>query len=737
MKTRVLNFISLVCCVAVMVGCSNDDNLPQPKRAEGHIVFNFSTTASPTRATIESNSLESAVNHLDIFIFENDGSTVPPKMHYERVATASGRAVLNKARSSFDADKRYWVYVLANSSIASSEFDGVATLADLKQMQQQDDLIHLTGLDIAGAPQSFLMDGVAYKGSAEPTEPASLQLYDGNPSANTELSVVLRRAAAKIVVNIKRGANVEFLSDTEYLAGYYIHNLPCSSPLLAGVEPAPELRYSEKTNNLYFNWAKDLIMVTAYAYSHDFTTGSIMENRTTLVVDIPMVCNGVAYPKNYYQIPVSKNHMLERNKYYEVTVVVNAPGAEDVSQPLEVEPMIYNTADWTEVVVSVGGEDDVPKYLNVNREHMEMRYISTDDSTLYFASSSEINIEVEEAYYYNKMGVRMDVDRNTLAQIRGSVTAGELTGNITITSPLPTNKTIRYIHLLITNQDGSTPRRVVIEQYPLEYITNIQSWYSYRDDFKDDNTDVTTYENMGSRETAISLVMESSGGFWNQTYSWTGDYTYHKGTTSSGFWRSKVVTGTNSNGSSTISYYYWNGNGNVATSEAENSSNARIYHIQITSTSSEYKLGNPKLTSDGFTDPSDENALLVSPSFMIASRLGYVDSTTGGMENMDKDSDEFRTIVREHCANYVEVYKEADGNKVVLDDWRLPTEAELNIIINYQGTKGSNADAIDYLLNAAYYWAASGRVYNPKEDKTFGGSNNVTAFRCIRDAIAK
>lgn len=736
MKTRFFNLISLVCCVAVMVGCSNNENRPIANGSEGYIVFNFST-ASNTRASVESNDIESAVNHLDILIFEDDGSTVPPKMHYERVTTSSERAVLNKPRSSFDSAKRYWVYVLANCTISASEFEKLESLADLKKLQQYDDRIHVTGLNIDGAPQSFLMDGVAFKGAGEPTEPASLQLNDGNLAANTELGVVLRRAAAKILVTIKRGADVEFLSQDKYIAGYYIHNLPYSTPLLAGVTPDAELRYTDKTNNEYFNWSKDVITVTGYVYSHDFSTGSIMENRTTMVVDIPMRHNGTDYENNYYQIPLSKNHKFERNKYYAVSIVLNAPGAEDISHPLEVEPMVYNTAEWTDVVVSVGGEADMPKYLNVNREEMDMRYISTDNTSLYFASSSEVTITVEEAYYYNKMGVRMNVDNATLRQIKGSVEEGELSGNITITSPLPTNKTIRYIKFVITNEDGSTPRTVMVAQYPLEYITNIQSWYSYRDDFKDDNTDVTTYENMGSRETAISLVMESSGGFWNQTYSWTGDYTYHKGTTSSGFWRSKVVTGTNSNGSSTISYYYWNGNGNVATSEAENSSNARIYHIQITSTSSEYKLGNPKLTSDGFTDPSNENALLVSPSFMIASRLGYVDSTTGGMENMDKDSDEFRTIVREHCANYVEVYKEADGNKVVLDDWRLPTEAELNIIINYQGTKGSNADAIDYLLNAAYYWAASGRVYNPKEEKTFGGSNNVTAFRCIRDAIAK
>ena len=732
MKTRFFNLLSLVCCVVAFVGCSYDDSLSTPEYEGGHIVLDFSAASSKTRATVEDNNVESAVDHLDVFIFENDGSTVPPKKHYERVTTSSERAVLNTPRSSFAADKTYWVYVLANCSISSSLLaTDVTSLADLKKIQQNDSRIHITGLNIEGAPQRFLMDGVAYKGSTEPIEPSAIQLFDGNLAANTELAVTLKRAAAKIFVTIKRGANVTFSNQNEYLAGYYIHNLPCSTPLLAGVAPDAELRSADKTNNEYFAWGENLITVTAYAYSHDFSTGSIMDKRTTLVVDIPMIHNGVEYPNNYYQIPVSKNHKLERNTYYAVTVVINAPGAEDVSHPVEVEPMVYNTAEWTEVQVSVGGEADAPKYLNVNREEMEMRYITTDETTLYFASSSEVSISVAEAYYYNKMGVRMNVDNATRNQIKGSVEAGELTGNITIYSPMPTNKTIRYIRFNVTNKDGFS-REVLVEQYPLEYIVNIQSWYSYRDDFKNDNTEVTTYEHAGSRETALSL--EVQGGGWGQPTTWTGNYTYHMGSSSSGFWRSKVVTQLKSDGSSTIGYYYWSNNTTVRTSTASASTNARLYHIRITSTSNEYKLGNPKLTSDGFTDPSDENALLVSPSFMIASGLGYMDSNTGNMQNIDKTGEQFRTIVRDHCSKYVEVYKDPNtGEKVVLDDWRLPTEKELMIIMNYQGTQGSNADAIDYLLNAEYYWAANGRIYNTKTQ----GTNGITAVRCIRDAIVR
>ena len=53
-----------------------------------------------------------------------------------------------------------------------------------------------------------------------------------------------------------------------------------------------------------------------------------------------------------------------------------------------------------------------------------------------------------------------------------------LTGNIDVYSPLPLNNAVRYIELEVTNTDGATPRTVIVEQYPLEYITNIRGWYS-------------------------------------------------------------------------------------------------------------------------------------------------------------------------------------------------------------------------------------------------------------------
>ena len=152
-----------------------------------------------------------------------------------------------------------------------------------------------------------------------------------------------------------------------------------------------------------------------------------------------------------------------------------------------------------------------------------------------------------------------------------------------------------------------------------------------------------------------------------------------------------------------------------------------MYHVRITASSGDYTLGNPRIT-DGYTDPGLDNAQLVSPSFMIASRLGFVNTSTGGVE---WSQDYALEVARKHCKEYVEVYKDKDGSKVVLDDWRLPTTAELEIIMKFQGEEDEDADAIDYLLNAEFYWSASERVYNNKT------SSSGTSIRCIRDAYNK
>ena len=170
--------------------------------------------------------------------------------------------------------------------------------------------------------------------------------------------------------------------------------------------------------------------------------------------------------------------------------------------------------------------------------------------------------------------------------------------------------------------------------------------------------------------------------------------------------------------------------------------NVRGYHVRVMASSNDYTIGRPALDEYGHTAGDAENAKLVSPSFVIASRLGAVLSTYSGLSGMSNQKK--LVAFADHAKNYVEVDDVNDNMGApieVYDNWRLPTEAELKIIMDIQGGSGDNAAAIDFLLNGAYYMSASGPVYNDKHNQ-----DGVTeldnpweatdvAIRCVRDVF--
>lgn len=729
MKRIVFGIIYAVAAL-LWVACSREEAIPKIEdgSATDKVILNITSgKETVSRAsTEEDNEVETRIRHLDVLFFEETGGKY---VHNERVAVngdGDGKIILAVKRSDFSKDKKYFVYLLANSTLDAGVFKD-KTLAEIKILKQKDQRIHMTGNpDIQEAPDCFLLDGCAYvKGGTEPQSPTAIPLTDGVEANNTELNVVLRRAAAKIVVTIKQGEKVEFDRNlgTE---GYYLMNMAYDTPLLGEVEVTDaELRTPDLTAGSYFNWATDnTITVTAYSYSN-FWEDKPLDRETCLVVNIPLReknDESKEYPNSYYKIPLSEAKRLDRNTYYGVTVTVNAPGAANMNKPLTLDNISYDVRPWTEKVINVGGETDRPKYLTVNTDSVEMINIADDNTTLHFASSADVTVDVDEVYYIDKFGQRQTVRNHGVK----AVPTGDLTGNIKLHSPVPTNNTIRYIKLTVWNRTDNLSHEVIVAQYPLEYITNIQSWYSYRDDFKTNDSQPTTYEYKGDRIAGVSLEIENIGSWLKPEYVWAGRYEYN--TASDGFWRSKVADEPKASGMSDISYYYYNRSGRLQEKSAQSDGNARMYHIQLTSSSDEYTVGRPRMNSEGFTDAGADNAKLVSPSFMIASRLGFLNTDAGNLSYVNTDDKKLQ-VFREHCKQYVEVYKDPKtGEKIVLDDWRLPTEAEINIIIKFQGTSSQQADAIDYLLNAQYYMSASGPVLNSKNN------TSGTSVRCIRDA---
>ncbi len=657
--------------------------------------------------------VESFVSHLDVIIFDVDGTIPGNKVYSGRYNVNNASSVtLNAKRSSFPAGSRYYVYLIANSTLAEADFAAVTTYNDLVDKKQEDYNLHLTGLTVEGASKYFLMDALA-----EDTDGASpVVLNNGVISDNTVLSALLTRAAAKVVVNIKASEKVEFKNFTvaEGSEGglYYLRNMPYDAYLLAEAREDEDIRTAKvrntaKTNNAYFTWNPSAdsrnVSLTTYVYPNNWADNSILERETSIVVNLPMTftSDGVStdYHNSWYKIPMTDEKMFRRNNYYEVNIDLNRPGAATESVPEELKDIYYSVTEWTVQDIFVGG-DDRPKYLSVNKESMEMHNIAVDATTLEFASSSPVTITVKDIYYYNKFGQKTPVSPD----ITGT-TDGGIAGNITVNSPVPTNNAIRYFTLVVTNQEGIT-REVTVAQYPLEYITNQQGWYSYRSDFYTGTYAPTTYEYKGSRRVAADWDYNS----WDYSTSVQNNY----------FFGSKVASMRN-DGTSRLYYYSWSQYGSTVNTNAGNLTaldNARMYHVQITASSGKYTIGIPKQDANGFTDDGEDNAELVSPSFMIASQLGATQPPTS-VEQAER-----------HCREYVEVHDPDNDpdtdNAIHYDNWRLPTEAEIQIIIDFQYVENA---AMDEVLSGPYYWSATGQVRNPGS----GDTDSQSAVRCIRD----
>lgn len=735
---QLLHYI-VFCCLAAccFTACDHEDIFRQTEtEGDGNsIILNLASGKLPlTRANVEANGAEIAVSHLDVLIFNQDGT----KVWHERVdgiKDGKDKITLSAQRSTFDENESYWVYLIANSTADVSIFeDENFTLTSLNALKQEDKDIHMTGLASAtGVPQTFLMDGVAYpKGEQEPATVKMVVLNSGDKTNDTELQTVLRRAAAKIVVNIKSGEHVQFDNGPQtYHAGYYLRNMPYSTSV---IKPAmmdkddAELMTPELNNGGYFKWTPSVITVTAYAYAHVWDNASTLEKEVRLIVNIPMnylpdnATEWKFLDNSYYQIPVSTKKELNRNTCYEVNVTVDAPGGSNPSKPVLLKDISYSVRDWDEERINVGGDTDRPAYLTLNEYEMEMHNMADDNTTLEFASSSEVTATIDRVYYIDKFGQEKELTQITNGSADewgeniGSdyrpnwknrciikITPDEnITGKIQVHGDVPGNNAVRYIIFTVENEEG-LKREVKVAQYPLEYITNIQGWYSYRSDFGG-----TTWENYRdpSQKRVSAYNYDSRNDTWSYSATRYGnDYIFTSKVAE------EIETGSN-RGKSSISYYYYNRwQTSLSTNEIWNAGNARMYHVQITASSGDYTLGQPRITN-GKTDPGEDNAELVSPSFMIASQLGAVFSI----------SDE--EMAASHCREYVEVAQ--DGT--VYDDWRLPTRAELEIIMEFQYKENA---AMDEVLAGPSYWSASGLVYNNK------GSGTAKTIRCIRDAYDK
>ena len=173
-----------------------------------------------------------------------------------------------------------------------------------------------------------------------------------------------------------------------------------------------------------------------------------------------------------------------------------------------------------------------------------------------------------------------------------------------------------------------------------------------------------------------------------------------------------------------------------------------MYHIRILVPPENMILGFPPMeeveffdgkTSKGFkklTKNDEETSRMVSPSFELASQLGATFTWPyyrfaffySGKPQIDTENKKSATY---NCATYVE-YRDKDGVTEEVKGWRLPTEAEIELIDQLQNDTKS---AVKRIMTGRYYWdsySANGAKLMARPESR-GSSSDRAHIRCVRD----
>lgn len=532
---------------------------------------------------------------------------------------------------------------------------------------------------------------------------SSIQDYQITKEPTQTIPVNLARAAAKIALTI----HVDVEGYTAGQAKWQLKNYNAKTTIFGG-NTASELKDGEivEAQGVSGNYT-----ITTYSYATQWDDDT---KAPAIYLQVPLTADGNT-EINHYKIPVrdpkatgEDAKKLNRNTIYTIDAKINNKGGSSEIGYITTGKVVYDVLPWSD-----GGTTDIDantSYLMVYPQSLIMKNIAKDNTSISYKSSNELEITIDEVYYYNKNGVKTAIkkgytekdDKGKDVQLYPKISLstdenGKYQGKINIESAVPINLTAKYIVFSVKTKDGKDSKQVIVKQYPLKYVQNIAGWYSTKDNWIDwesdrnvrgpfkERQDKKKYEDswMTSR---VYGTFSGSTGIWDiydtEEYEWVGGSWYNP-------------------------EYEYTYQAKVHNCETEQDNN-HMYVIQITKSDGTYKIARPRfnnLKSDDHT---------VSPAFMLASQLGVVSAF-----------DTFKDAAN-HCEKYIEVSK----NKKRYDDWRLPTQEEINSIVEFQNDKKA-ANTMDRVLKGYYYWTANGG----KSNKVPGSNinNSPGAVRCIRD----
>ena len=673
----------------LLMGCTNEEEFNGTIAQEESLNISPQVIDAKTRAASDQSLNETLLTKLDVKMFGKEQDDHDIRLSRQLSQLSDGTTSLLdqgnwKDKNNLMEGNTYQVLSIAN---AKENLQDIHTLEELSQLTQTDADIWKAYHATNNPDKAFLMSSVIdhqITGSATQTIKASLS-----------------RAAAKILVKLS-------INVPGYTVGqptWSFKNYNTKTTLFS--ETSTETFFGDNTAKALGDMGDSFQSMTESNGNYTITTYSYATSWKDNKEEMPMIIVKVPLTKveenaegegqvgettnNFYNIPVRDVSQTELKRNYLYTVNANITNLGSSTEiiygtPVDLKYDVMKWAEGEETIINA----DKQSYLLVSPTFHIMRNETVDNKTIHFYASDACTVKINEVYYYDKNGTKKVIENGKLyPQINLDFANGHTEkkdqGLVNVEASEFVPLTVKFIKFTITS--GNKSQQVTVKQYPLEYIQAIDGWYSTKDldgwiDWKE------------HKDSHDSWKKSSDENFQAKVYTYEEKPWWEGGTKGTYIWE---YEDTRSNGKYKAS---------IAKAMTDQSNN-HMYVVQITQANGNYTIGHVN-NIDSKTKLSSEN--VVSPAFALASQLGTVTAFDNGV-NASK-----------HCDDYVEVGK--DGKRY--DNWRLPTESEIKVIVNYQYNK--EQDVVTEVLRGGSYWALSGKQVEANSKGS--GSGYV---RCVRD----
>lgn len=399
------------------------------------------------------------------------------------------------------------------------------------------------------------------------------------------------------------------------------------------------------------------------------------------LLTVPLKKAGATTAADYYYRVVltpAEPHFTA-NKLYDLKLGIHKLGSTTPEEPVEITGTL-SILPWT----LCDDQYDLPaaNYLEVSEREAHIYNVETHTIS-YESSKKPVNVQIIEVSFSYVNGATGQAITEAIPTSSDQYPTVTVVGNqIQIESRIPINNVPKKIRIKVSNGIAGLDKEVTVYQYPSLFVVNTIGVKSSR------RPDGTLAD--GLNNTAIYRITVQNPP--------KGKILGFPPREMTDFWPG-----------------YWNGSRWVLTGGTKTS----------------------KLT----TKRDAETAQMVSPSFELASQLGATErwsyleygwNQEGPMWNpswyrTDSIGADEETALCD-CALYTET-RIVNGKEVILDDWRLPTEAEIRLIDQLQNDPNS---AVQSIMTGRYYWSAKDNA----AIKLKGGSGGSTSYaytRCVRD----